>query len=160
MMADSESDSDEWGTADLPDMLESKNVEALNSNENEEDWLTPVPPSTVHVFECIESNKNRKELSPNMDDGKNSMIIINMTKLSNGSIHSKFDANSVNDPQAVAQLRRKIENDYASYSKNIAYIGSGTVIPCGSSVWQEALVALRKDNSGQYFCPIFAPKAR
>jgi len=85
------------------------------------------------------------------------MIIVDMT-LIDANIHSKYDKNSVNDSAAASALRKKIELEYASYSKNASLLSEGTVIPCGSSVWRDALVRLREERPGHYFAPVFRPK--
>ena len=86
------------------------------------------------------------------------MIIVDLTKMTKDQIHSKFDRNAVNDPEAASALRKKIEQDYEQYAKDSELLGDGTVIPCGMSVWRGALSRLRDERQGHYFAPIFPPK--
>lgn len=83
------------------------------------------------------------------------LFIVNVTRLTNGKIHSKDDRNSNNDPAGVSKLRKEIEKDYSGFCNNAKYVGEGVVIPCGGSVWKDALKALRDDNVGDFFLPIF-----
>ena len=122
---------------------------------DDDEWGTKIQPSSPTTGNAEDDNSNSNN---NNDDGGEPMIIVDMTKLSNGTIHSKFDPNAVNDITAVKVLRRTIEQQYDTYSKNITYLQDRTVIPCGSSVWKDAITVLRKDTVGHYFCPIFPPK--
>ena len=81
------------------------------------------------------------------------MILVDLTQLTDDRIHSRFDRNSVNDPEAVSTWRKTIQ--YEEYSKKSDLLANGTVIPCGSSVWRAALVRLRDERKGHYFVPIF-----
>ena len=66
----------------------------------------------------------------------------------------------MNDPQAVSQLRKKIEQDYENLAKDATLLAEGQVIPCGSTVWKDALIRLRNERSGHYFAPVFPPKKK
>ena len=86
------------------------------------------------------------------------MIIVDVTQLDE-KVHSKFDRNSVNDAGAASAWRKRIEGSFEKYAKNTQLLENGTVIPCGSSVWRDALVRLRDERDGHYFCPIFPKKS-
>ena len=84
------------------------------------------------------------------------MFILDVTNL-DPEIHSKFDKNSVNDPGAASKIRRKFETEFYSLSKDAALLASGTIIPCGTTVWKQALSRMRDERNGHYFLPIFPP---
>jgi len=145
-------DSDEWAVDDLPDLPAASKKDVIEQQldvDDGEGWEQKLAPS---------NETTKKKADPVVDEGF-PMIIVDMTQLSKDIIHSKFDANAVNDPAAVKKLRLEIEADYETYSKNSSdLVADGTVIPCGSSVWRLALERLRKERQGHYFCPIFPPK--
>ena len=98
------------------------------------------------------SNQGNEEGEP--------MIIVDMTILSNSAIHNKFDKMSVNDSKAASDLRRKIESKYDTYAKDALLLADHrAVIPCGTTVWRDALVYLRNETPGHYFAPIFPPNS-
>ena len=156
-MSDSDADSDDWATEDLPPLpvrstgINDDVVAATNDDDDDEsEWQTKLPEPAVLVAAGDEQDVAQKEGSP--------MIIMDMTKFSKGTIHSKFDPNAVNDPIAVKALRKQVESDYCKYAEDALLIADRTVIPCGSTVWRPALVNLRVEQKGHYFCPIFPPK--
>lgn len=160
---------EDWEKDDLPDLIipiavaKQSQSESTTRNENDDDddgWTpTPsvAPPSKEATKDHNSSTGSTAHASTRIKHGGDGepMILVDMTELSQGVIHSKFDASSVNDHAAVKLLRLAIESDYASYAKNSSYLASGIVVPCGSSVWRPALVQLRRERPGHYFCPIF-----
>lgn len=162
-MGDSSDDSDDWATEDLPDLplvATKKNQVAVvhqqqhsNDDDNDEGWERKSPPAPAVT---TTTNADQPE-----EDGE-PMILVDMTTLSQAAdssceIHSRFDANAVNDPAAVKALRVRIEAAYETYAKNAEWLADRTVIPCGSTVWRPALAQLRHERPGHYFCPIFPP---
>jgi len=150
----SESDSDEWATEDLPDL-------PIPSNEKET--------QTGATQACDTSDKGWANALPQVDDTSykekrvetgEPMFLLDVTKFSDGKIHSKFDANAVNDVVKMKQLRSQVEQSYDAYIKNTSLIADGTVIPCGSSVWRPALERMRRERPGHYFAPVFPPGKR
>lgn len=172
---DNSDNSDEWDRDDIPDfpIIPSKitqNKQDDTVNDDDDTWEAKLQSNNTSSNASATSSTTRKYGNQSMtetlsnedvvNDGvRESMIIVNMTILSNGTIHSKFDIHSVNDPTAVKQLRATIEQSYTDYSKNLEYVQNKTIIPCGTSIWKDALAQLRKDNrNGDYYCPIFPPK--
>jgi len=155
-MADDDSiDSDEWGAEELvipPDGQETAVDKDGSDDENDVgDDYWEVKKRVPQVTETQETNQ------VSVDDGE-AMIIVDIT-LINPNIHSKFDRNSVNQPEEASALRKKIEKNYKEYAFSNKLLSDGAVIPCGTSVWRDALVRLRDDRPGHYFVPIFAPKS-
>jgi hypothetical protein len=157
------SDEDEWGLEELPLPTRSGNTAGLDGNDNNEKvddsyWQQEAQEKKPQVKSSLPEPSSVEENVEKEDGGGEPMILVDMTALSEGAIHSKFDRNSVNDSVAASSLRRKIEEGYLAYAKNGSLVADGTVIPCGTSVWREALVQLRDERAGHYFAPIFPPK--
>lgn len=157
----SDDDSDEWGMEELTippkKSIDSNNKDNDNDkNDEEEYWAqkatttaatpSPSPPSKPEIIKKPFSSEP--------------MIIIDMTMYTNEQIHSKFDRNSVNDSEAVSKLRKTIENDYQKYSIDANLLQNGTIIPCSTGVWKEAISKLRDERPGHYFTPIFPPSSK
>ena len=157
MSASVESSEDDWEREDFSDLIIPQKIETQQRGANgiddlvddEDGWENKIATSV----EVVTTKMEEAEGEP--------MIIVDMSVLSEllslSPIHSKFDPNSVNDTSAVQTLRRRIEQDYEGYAKNQEYIANRTIIPCGSSVWRPALIQLRLERPGHYFCPIFPP---
>ena len=159
MMDNDDDDSYEWATGDLPPIpvrrkndADDKESSNINDDGDDKDWFSDIKPVIRHQAQ----DTSKKEEESSSEEG-HPMILVNLTFLSDGAIHSKFDANSVNDPEAVKQWRRKIEANYHNYANRAELLANRTIIPCGSSVWRPALVTLRNEGKGHYYCPIFPP---
>ena len=149
-------DSDEWGAEELviPQAGERTDADDINDEEKNDlgdDYWEVEKKIEEEVVETKKSDEKSVE-------GGEPMIIVDITNM-NPDIHSKFDRNSVNKPEEASALRKKIEKNYNDYAFSSELLSEGTVIPCGTSVWRDALVRLRDDRPGHYFVPIFAPKA-
>jgi hypothetical protein len=153
---DASDDSDEWGMEDL--VIPSKGTPSDEGNGGDEadtdgdEWAVRRQPATN------QQNEFESALGAAQEEG-NPMIIVDITQI-DPNIHSKFDRNSVNDSAAASALRKKIEANYNTYAKDADLLATGTVIPCGSSVWRGALTRLRDERPGHYFAPIFPPKLK
>jgi len=172
-MADGDSDdSDEWGMEELviPPLKQKSDVDDDNKNDNDGGGGNDDDYWAVEKAAVADNKNDSKEQSLSQQDecdddnggGSGSgepMIIIDITQM-DPDIHSKFDRNSVNHPDKASALRKKFEQNYVEYKSCPTLLSEGTVIPCGSSVWRDALVRLRDDRPGHYFVPIFAPKAK
>jgi hypothetical protein len=157
------SDEDEWGMEELPLPTLSGNKAGLSGNNNNEKvddsyWEEEAQEKNPQLNSSLPKPSSAEESVEKEDGGGEPMILVDMTALSEGAIHSKFDRNSVNDSVAASNLRRKIEEDYTTYARKGSLVADGTVIPCGTTVWREALVQLRDERAGHYFAPIFPPK--
>ena len=86
------------------------------------------------------------------------LILVDLTVLSDGRVHNRFDKHSVNDPDAKRELANKIGAEYSKYSADAELIARGVVRPCAQSTWREALVTLRDEVPGHYWAPIFPPR--
>lgn len=151
--------SDDWGTEELviPTTTETKTPDDGggdhgNQDDDEDYWK-------VEPKKADPAGKRSKEVSAptKLEKPSEPIIIVDLTRL-DPNIHSKYDKNSVNDSAAASALRKKIESEYGTYAKDSSLLSDGTVIPCGSTVWRDALVRLRDDRPGHYFAPIFPPK--
>lgn len=157
------SDEDEWGVEELPLPTRSGITDGLDGNDDNDKvddsyWEHEAQEKKSQMKSSLPEPSSAEEIVKKEDGGGEPMILVDMTALSEGAIHSKFDRNSVNDSAAASNLRRKIEEDYAAYAKNGSFVADGTVIPCGTTVWREALIQLRDEREGHYFAPIFPPK--
>jgi len=164
--------SDEWGmhelvipskcdaTADDDEVVHGKNNNYEGEGEADDYWAVEAS-NTKEKKKDDESKteQRRQQLDEGGTEGGEPMIIVDMTQI-NPDIHSKFDRNSVNNPEEASALRKIIENNYEEYSTSPAYLSEGTVIPCGTSVWRDALIELRNDRKGHYFIPIFCTKKK
>jgi hypothetical protein len=152
-MIESDGDSDGWATEELPTLTHFTTTTAGAPTSSVEGVDDEVWESQLTSREQEAKGNAAAELK--VGEEPKAMIIVDMTMLSDNEIHSKFDANSVNDPVAVKRLRLNIESNYETYAKSQRFLADGTVIPCGSSVWRSALARLRQERPGHYFCPIF-----
>jgi hypothetical protein len=157
-MADGEESdgSDEWGMEELviptTDAVPKVDEPDEVAGKDDEDYWKVEPKKAAPVINVPKESVPIKAAAPSEP-----MIIVDMTQI-DPNIHSKFDKNSVNDSAAASTHRKKIESEYVTYSKNASLLSDGTVIPCGSTVWRDALVRLRDERPGHYFAPIFSPK--
>lgn len=86
------------------------------------------------------------------------LILVDLTVLSCGEIHNKFDKFSVNDNDAKSKLCERITSNYDEYYHNSKLIMEQTVRHCSDTVWRDALQSLRNDHPGHYWFPFFPPK--
>ena len=127
---------------------EGKGEEEGGEEEEEDDWE-----ASMKVKEKEEEEDEGEEKTGGPAPPK--LFIMNVTKFTDGAVHNKHDKNSNNNPEEVSRLRKEIEANWEGYEKNVDYVSSGIVIPCGGSVWKEALMQLRDDHPGEFFLPVF-----
>ena len=152
--------SDEWGMEELVIPSNQKGEGGDNNNQDQDG-----NDDQDDDYWRVETDKSQPVAPPPKQptiakagtESSETMILVDMTEL-DSNIHSRFDKNSVSDPVAASALRKKLELEYATYSKDASMISNGTIIPCGSTVWRDALVQLRQERSGHYFAPIFPPR--
>lgn len=149
----SDSGEEEWGTAELiippPSAAPSSNGKHP-CDDSDDDWNARLP--SLPQYTVVDSGPS----SVPMRDEK-PLILVDFTQIDQ-DIHCRFDRHSVSDSVAASALRKRIEASFDVYAKDAALLSAGTVIPCGASVWKDALVRLREERPGHYFCPIFPPK--
>jgi len=140
------SDDDEWETADVPTgLLGSASAiikEPSKHTEDDDDDNWDIPVATPK--ETTEKEESRGE----------PMLLVDLTKLTDGKIHCKFDAHAVNDPQAVSDWRKTAH--YPDLVSDTELVATGVIVPCGSSVWRPALQRLKKERPGNYIVPVFS----
>ena len=88
------------------------------------------------------------------------MLLVNLTALSDGAIHNRFDKYSNNDPVAASAWRKKIEADFENYASDATLLANGTVRPCTKGVWTAAIAVLREEQPGNFFVPCYAPRKK
>ena len=86
------------------------------------------------------------------------LILIDLTVLTSGKVHNKFDKFSVNDHDAKKKICDEIASHYYDYANNSKLIMDQTVRHCSGGVWKEALESLRNQYTGHYWFPFFPPK--
>ena len=154
--ADDSDGSDEWGMQEF-DIKEvgavaashkASEIDTNHEDDDDEYWQMELKDD--------KEEPSKKEPIRKLETPSHPMIIVDLTKM-NPNIHSKHDRNSVNDSEAASTLRKSIEADYHTFAKDASRIADGTVLPCASSVWRDALVRLRDERPGHYFVPIFPP---
>jgi len=167
--------SDEWGTAELvmpppspspaPEEGEGTALAGIwrgrSGNDGGDRYWANAAPAVETVKNRTSKIRDVKGVSQGEEEEAigEPMIIVDLTLLSEGAVHSRYDRNSVNDPAAASALRKRIEADYLRYARSeIAMVSDGTVVPCGSSVYRGALARLRDERPGHYFAPVFPPK--
>ncbi len=152
-----EGSEDDWETASLELDLggikvseeggaEDGTGDAPNDDEDE-GWDTPAPVSQPEREEEV-----RTSTEP--------MILVDLTKFTSGDVHNKFDRNSNNDPERVRKIRMEIEEDYETFSRNVAHLADRVVIPASQGVYRSALQQLRNDLPGHFFLPVFPPTSK
>ena len=160
-------DDDDWETNDppefTPDTLAVRDTSTSSKNGETEtvDWNTePTHPASLEV-EKKGKNVDRieaKNKCPAEEKDSIILILVDLTALSGGKIHNKFDKNSVNDQDAKQSLCKEISLNYDSYANNSELIMNQTVRHCSETVWKDALESLRNEHAGHYWFPVFPPK--
>ena len=155
---ESSDDSDEWGMAELvippPTYVRATKDDYEPDKDDQDYWkVEPKKEEPTEKVPTVITDKPSANIIPPGEP----MIIVDITQM-DSTIHSKFDRNSVNNAEAASAIRKKIESNYAHYARDSSLLAQGVVIPCGSSVWRDALVRLRDERPGHYFAPIFPPK--
>lgn len=160
-----DSDEEDWESADV-DLVAAvftlrqgadvgKQKVSKNSDvEPDSDW----EPERAYVnIEKVDLPK-KVTLSKSEDENSVILILIDLTSLSKGAIHNKFDRHSVNDLDAKRKMCLEISSNYDKYFNNSELIMNQTVRHCSENVWKDALESLRSEYKGHYWCPFFPPK--
>mmetsp|Transcript_25375 Transcript_25375/g.39050 ORF Transcript_25375/g.39050 Transcript_25375/m.39050 type:complete len:174 (-) Transcript_25375:454-975(-) len=164
------SDEDDWAMEELPLPKAQSKGNRVKKTNDEEDWGGIQDEEMVadNYWDAINiptEKDGSEDKADAMQEQKSSsdgepMILVDMTILSNSAIHNKFDKMSVNDSKAASTLRRRIESNYDTYANNATLLANRTVVPCGTTVWRDALINLRNETPGHYFAPIFPAKKK
>lgn len=138
-------DEDDWDVEhELPLIAPAEGKEDNVQSEEEDDdegWETKLPPPKEPT--CPEE--------PTKNDDR-PMLLVDLTMI-DPTIHSRFDKNSVNDPEAASRLRKNLSLD--ELRSNAEYLANGAIVSTGSGVWKAALQRMRDERPGHYFVPVF-----
>eukprot|EP00873_Tetraselmis_striata_P019717 jgi/Tetstr1/439981/TSEL_003047.t1 len=133
-----------------------RTLQDLGVGAGEEGWeVQRPPPPQQQPMASMASGKSGSGPRQTVDDKP--LLLVDLTALSDGALHNRFDKAGCNDADLKRQWIRKIEADYAKFELDTALISSGVVRSCGSSVWRDALVELRDAHPGHFWAPVFPP---
>mmetsp|Transcript_47994 Transcript_47994/g.71124 ORF Transcript_47994/g.71124 Transcript_47994/m.71124 type:complete len:185 (-) Transcript_47994:285-839(-) len=169
---ESSSDEDEWDVEDVFFSLDlkmkscktTKKATSTQDDDSDDDddggddyWNVPKQQSfTPKITTTKDKEGTHEQQAESYKSDGQPMILIDVTSI-NSNIHNKFDRNSVNNPTEASAFRRKVEKIYNLYANDALLIAQRIVIPCGMSVWKDALTSMRDERPGHYFIPIFPP---
>ena len=170
VMADnlqSDSDMEDWESADV-DLVASNFAQRLHKDaaaiakpihkydvEDNCEWNAEAEYAKVDKVDIPQ--KAAKSVSE--DENSVILILVDLTALSGGKIHNRFDKYSVNDQDAKKKMCLEISSNYDKYSNDSELIMNQTVRHCSEIVWKDALESLRTQHKGHYWFPFFPPKA-
>lgn len=126
--------------------------------ERDSDWESDDLHAHIPEIAKVGEYSSANIISHEEDSESTILILVNLTSLSEGKIHNKFDKYSVNDQEAKKRICAEISANYDSYANNSALIMNQTVRHCSEIVWRDALESLRSQYKGQYWYPFFPPK--
>lgn len=134
-----------------------KDLKSYDTENSAVDWHTS---STVPIAErtTTSSNLEAKNITAAVPDTSIILILVDLTVLTTGKVHNKFDKFSVNDQDAKKKICDEIASHYNDYANNSQLIMDQTVRHCSGGVWKEALESLRNQYKGHYWFPFFPPK--
>lgn len=158
-MSDSDSEGGSWEDDDFTTTFTTDAVveEEEEAEETEQPDVTTwfatktTPPTTLTSTQSNHPKKTPKE------DNRPPLLLVDFTVLSQGKLHNKFDANSVNDPDLKRKMTQQCTTNFIDFRDNVELVQKGTIRSCGQSVWREALQELRRDFPGHFWAPIFPP---
>lgn len=85
------------------------------------------------------------------------VLLVDLTDLTGGELHNRFDKFACNDPEAKARWSKKIATDFEGYLHNEELISRGVVHVTTNRGWKDLLSRLRDEKLGHFFCPVFSP---
>lgn len=135
----------------------SKDLKSCDIENSSECWHAS---STVPVTETktASSHSGAIKLATVAPDSSIILILVDLTVLTSGKVHNKFDKFSVNDHDAKKKICDEIASHFDDYANNSKLIMDQTVRHCSGGVWKEALESLRNQYKGHYWFPFFPPK--
>lgn len=130
--------------------ISQSSAKVYNNEDSGAEWDNcKLDDETKLSVKTITSSKERESII---------LILVDLTVLSSGKIHNKFDKFSVNDQDAKKIICDDISSRYWDYANNSKLIMEQTVRHCSDTVWKEALETLRDEYKGHYWFPFFPPK--
>lgn len=154
--SDEDDDSEEWGKEELHiPTPKDRGEESWSPDDDHDDWVTPLPKQQQQQQKDPEPSQSKTIQHRQQDDQP--VMIVDLTKITRGAVHCKFDRHAVNDAAVASAWRKRIEQAYDMYAKDLDLVGNGTILPCGMSVWKQALSRVRDERPGHFFAPIFPP---
>ena len=134
-----------------------KDLKSYDTENSAVDWHTS---RTAPIAErtTTSSNLEAKNVTAAVRDTSIILILVDLTVLTSGKVHNKFDKFSVNDQDAKKKICDEIASHYNDYANNSQLIMDQTVRHCSGGVWKEALESLRNQYKGHYWFPFFPPK--
>ena len=163
---DEDDDSDEWGkeevivpqessssSDDAPfahfAVCEETSLQHSAADHPDDDWLVPTSTRTppCHKAPKHKSNHPNDHNVDDDDDDDRPILLVNLTRLD-----ATLDPH---DTDAVSAWRKRITTNHAEYAKNATWLADRTVIPCGKSVWRDALMKVRREGPSNVWSPIF-----
>mmetsp|Transcript_10885 Transcript_10885/g.30830 ORF Transcript_10885/g.30830 Transcript_10885/m.30830 type:complete len:166 (+) Transcript_10885:89-586(+) len=159
-MADSWEDLENESVAPLASVATAA-AQQRDDNAEEDSWEPAAAPQArekthaASVSSGVMPSTSQKSSTASGDDRP--LLLVDLTVLSEGALHNKFDKSSCNDPDLKREWTRKIEDAFSEYESNTEMLSSGVLRPCGASVWREALSQLRDEYPGHFWAPVFPP---
>lgn len=157
----SDSEGDDWETAEVPEgqftKVDTEAIAAAEAEAAEEARAKREREKRAAKEGAMEQEVKKRPDEARSERDSRPMILVDLTVLSDGAIHSKFDKFAVNDVEAKSALQKAIERDYAKYASDASLIAAGTVRACSQGVYRAALAALREEVEGHSWAAIFPP---
>ena len=121
--------------------------------------ITPTTITTAtaaaSINEVTDEEMAQKSDAARLTEDQSIVLLVNLTALSDGALHNRFDKYACSDPEAKRALSRKISASFDAYLANSDLKARGIVHISSKAAWKASLAELRDANEGTFFCPIF-----